>query len=72
MYTRILLILVCYWFDAWISSKIFEKLKTHFFSKSMYQLNLQIKLWEGDGLEMIQSTAIENHINSIFMHCFMP
>ena len=48
MYTKILLTLVCCWFDAWISRKISKKLKTHFFSKFMYQLSPQIKLWGGD------------------------
>ena len=67
MYTRILLTLVCYWFDAWISSKISEKLKTLFFSKFMYQLSPQIKLWGGDGLKMIRSEEMEKSHKTLYL-----
>ena len=68
MYTRTLYTLVCCWFDAWISRKTSNKLKTHLFSKSMYQLSPQIKLWGGDGLETIRSETMEKPHKTLYLY----
>ena len=63
MYTRIILTLICCWFNVCI----FKKLRTYFFSKSKYQSNPKIKLWGGHDLEMTRSEAIEKSYITLYL-----